>query len=71
MARELTFAFVWSHGSWRGRSEFERALDHVAAERISLAPLVTHRFALVDIRDAFAAALDRRRSGAVKVLVTP
>jgi L-iditol 2-dehydrogenase len=71
MARELTFAFVWSHGSWRGRSEFERALELVAAGRISLAPLVTHRFALVDIGDAFAAALDRRRSGAVKVLVTP
>jgi 2-desacetyl-2-hydroxyethyl bacteriochlorophyllide A dehydrogenase len=71
MQRELTFAFVWSYGSWDGRSEYERALDLVAAGRVSLAPCVTHRFPLAEIADAFAAADDRIRSHALKVLVEP
>jgi 2-desacetyl-2-hydroxyethyl bacteriochlorophyllide A dehydrogenase len=71
MQRELTFAFVWSHGSWRGRSEYGRALDLVAAGRVELAPVVTHRFPLREIVEAFEAADDRIRSRAVKVVVVP
>lgn len=71
MSGELTIAFVWSYGMWEGRSEYGRALDLVAAGRIRLAPLVTHRYPLTALADAFEAALERRRSGAVKVLVTP
>jgi L-iditol 2-dehydrogenase len=71
MQRELTFAFVWSHGSWRGRSEYVRALDLVAAGRVALAPAVTHRFPLPEIGAAFAAADDRSSSGALKVLLEP
>ena len=71
MPRELTLAFVWSHGSWRGRSEYARALDVVASGRVRLAPVVTHRHALASIEAAFADALDRARSGSVKVLVNP
>jgi 2-desacetyl-2-hydroxyethyl bacteriochlorophyllide A dehydrogenase len=71
MARELTLAFVWSYGSWGGRSEYAWALDLVAAGRATLAPAVTHRFPLERIGEAFDAALDRARSGAVKVLLEP
>jgi 2-desacetyl-2-hydroxyethyl bacteriochlorophyllide A dehydrogenase len=71
MARELTLAFVWSYGSWGGRSEYERALELVAVGRVALAPVITHRFPLTAIDEALAAALDRARSGAVKVLVEP
>ena len=71
MPKELTFAIVWSYGSWGGRSEYRRALDLVAAGRVSLAPVVTHRFRLRSLVEAFDTARDRARSGAVKVLVEP
>lgn len=71
MTRELTIAFVWSYGSWDGHSEYRRALELVAQRRIDLEPLITHRFPLVNLVDAFAAADARDRSGAVKVIVQP
>ncbi len=71
MQRELTFAFVWSHGSWRGRSEYERALDLVSSGRVTLAPVITHRFPLAAIAEAFEAADERIRSRALKVVLQP
>jgi threonine dehydrogenase-like Zn-dependent dehydrogenase len=47
------------------------AMDLLSSYRIDLAPLVTHRFSLTDYRTAVATALDRRRLGAVKVVLTP
>lgn len=71
MARELTIAFVWSYDTWEKRSEYAEALDLAATGRVRLAPIVTHRFSLRDIDAAFDAALDRGRSGALKVIVEP
>jgi 2-desacetyl-2-hydroxyethyl bacteriochlorophyllide A dehydrogenase len=68
MPRELAIVFVWSHD---GRSEFEQALALAAAGTVRLEPAVTHRFALETLPQAFAAASERDRSDAVKVVVTP
>jgi threonine dehydrogenase-like Zn-dependent dehydrogenase len=68
MARELTLAFVWSHD---GRSEYQRALELATAGKAVLAPAVTHRYPLTQLDAAFAAASERERSGAIKVVVTP
>ncbi len=68
MTRELTLAFVWSHD---GRGEYARALELAARGAVRLAPAVTHRYPLTELEEAFAAAADRQRSGAIKVMVTP
>jgi L-iditol 2-dehydrogenase len=69
MGRELTLSFVWSYDSFAGEDEFARALELASAGSIRLEPIVTHRFELPAILEAFETASDRARSGAVKVIV--
>jgi threonine dehydrogenase-like Zn-dependent dehydrogenase len=71
MRKEVSLRWVWSYGTWRGVPEFQIALDMMASARVGVAPLITHRFPLDHIAEAFAAANDKRASGAIKVLVIP
>jgi len=52
------------------RHAFEHYFDLVGAG-LDLTPMITHRFPLARWKEAVAALTDRRRSGAVKVLLEP
>ena len=69
--KELTIAICNSYSTWHGVREFQIALDLIAEGRVQAEPLVTHRFPLDRIADGFAAADDKRGSGAIKVIVQP
>lgn len=69
MSRELTLAFVWSYDTFEGEDEYARALELATSGTVRLEPIVTHRFELESIVEAFETASDRARSGAVKVIV--
>ncbi|MBI3971974.1 MAG: alcohol dehydrogenase catalytic domain-containing protein [Chloroflexi bacterium] len=69
--KELTITWSNSYSTWNGLSEYEIALEMLASGRIRAEPLITHHFPLDRIGDAFAAAADKRSSGAIKVLVHP
>ena len=69
MRKELNLHWIWSYGLWCGVPEFQIALDMLVSGKIDTAPLITHRFPLDRIADAFAAADDKRASGAIKVLI--
>jgi len=69
--KELTVRWIYSYGLWDGVPEFKIALDMLIAGRIKASPLITHRFPLDQIAEGFAAADDKRQSGAVKVVVLP
>jgi 2-desacetyl-2-hydroxyethyl bacteriochlorophyllide A dehydrogenase len=70
-AKELTITWANSYSTWEGRSEYDIALDLLASGRVNAAPLITHHYALEEIGPAFAAAADKRGSGAIKVMVHP
>jgi threonine dehydrogenase-like Zn-dependent dehydrogenase len=47
------------------------AMDLLASGQVDLRPLITHRFPLAAYRRAVATAVDKRRSGVVKVVLAP
>jgi threonine dehydrogenase-like Zn-dependent dehydrogenase len=51
-------------------SDFDTALEILAARGADLRPLVTHTFALADAQRAFETAADKK-SGAIKVMLAP
>ncbi|MYF98039.1 alcohol dehydrogenase catalytic domain-containing protein [Candidatus Poribacteria bacterium] len=70
-SRELTIIWSFCYGRRGGKTEFRIAIDLLAAGKIDPNPLVTHRFGLDNISQAFAVAAGRDEFGSVKVLVTP
>jgi len=71
MRKEVELRWVWSYGLWEGVPEFQIALDMLATGKVKAGPLITHRFPLDRINEGFAAAANKRQSGAIKVLVIP
>jgi 2-desacetyl-2-hydroxyethyl bacteriochlorophyllide A dehydrogenase len=69
--KELTITWSNSYSTWQGISEYQIALDLLASGRVRAEPLITHHYPLDRIGEAFAAAADKRASGAIKVLVHP
>jgi 2-desacetyl-2-hydroxyethyl bacteriochlorophyllide A dehydrogenase len=70
-AKELTILWSNSYSTWNGVSEYAIALGMLAAGKLLAEPLITHHFPLSRIGDAFAAAADKKGSGAIKVMVHP
>jgi threonine dehydrogenase-like Zn-dependent dehydrogenase len=71
MAKELVLTWSNSYSSWQGISEYQTALDLLASDRLDAGPIITHRFPQSQISDAFAAADNKRASGAIRVVVNP
>jgi len=67
MAKTLTVYGVGGNG---GRGQYERSLELVRSGRFDLDPLVTHRYSLDEVEQAFATA-SSKSDGAIKVVVTP
>ena len=70
-SKELTIVWPFCYGRRGGKTEFQVAIDLLAAGKLDPSPLVTHRFQLNDISEAFAVAAGRDEHGSVKVLVLP
>lgn len=69
--RELTLQGVWSYAHRGSQPEFAIALDMLARGQFRAGPLITHRYPLEQIAEAFRAADDKATSQAIKVLVIP
>jgi threonine dehydrogenase-like Zn-dependent dehydrogenase len=51
--------------------DFQHAIDLLASGKVQVTPMITHHFPLSQGLEAFAAGLDRERTGAVKVIICP
>ncbi len=83
--RKLDLTFLWAKelqvqgyvgygvegGRGQGRHTFDITLERMRDDPGALAEIVTHIFPLAQYREALVAALDHRRSGAVKVALQP
>ena len=58
MAKTLTIFGVGGNG---GRGQYERSQELVRSGRVDLDPMVTHRFSLDDIGEAFETAASKAR----------
>lgn len=70
-SRELTVIWSFCYGRHGGKTEFQIAIDLLAAGKLDPTPLITHKFDLDDINEAFAVAAGRDEHQSVKVLVLP
>ena len=71
MLKELSLVWVWSYAKWGPEAEYKTALDMLADGRIKALPMITHRFPLEQIAEAFEAADDKSKSDSIKVCVIP
>lgn len=83
--RKLDLTFVWARElnvkgflcygreEWRGghAHTFQITHDLLVETGAPVAELVTHVYPLGQVRDALAAAANRRKSGSIKVLLDP
>jgi 2-desacetyl-2-hydroxyethyl bacteriochlorophyllide A dehydrogenase len=67
MAKTLTIFGIGGNG---GRGQYERSLELVRSGRVDLKPMVTHRFSLDDVAEAFETAASKA-GGSIKVIVEP
>ena len=70
-SRELTVTWAFCYGRREGEKEFQIAVNLMGAGKLDPMPLITHRFPLDEIGEAFAVADGREAYGSVKVLVLP
>jgi len=71
LTSEITIVPIYSYARWGTATEYQIALDGVSQGRLIADSMVTHRFPLEEIDDAFKAAADKDTSRAVKVIVNP
>ena len=68
-AKEVSLLWSNSYGRYQTSSEFDETLELMASGRLDGDGLITHRFSLQQIAEAFATCNDKARSQAIKVLV--
>jgi threonine dehydrogenase-like Zn-dependent dehydrogenase len=69
VAREKTLMGVHAYALWKSDTEFSIALDAMASGSFDLNPLITHRYPLDKIDDAFRFATGEGRGKVIKVML--
>lgn len=62
---------ISGYSYWGNRTEFDIGLELLGRGNVVAGPLITHRFPLDDINEAFDTAKNPRETGAIKVIIEP
>lgn len=73
LANRKEIQLVWCNGyaEWQGRREFSLALESLVSGQYRGAPMITHRYPLSAIGEAFDTANRKSETGAIKVIIQP
>jgi len=66
-----SYVYAWEPAGTPRRRTMDTVLEWMAARRVDLSPLVTHRFSLEDYRHALAVAMGKGQSHAFKIAFRP
>jgi len=69
LTKELTLSGAWGYGYWTHMKEFALSLEMLAKEKVSAKPLITHRYPLDRVSEAFETAIDKERTRSIKVQI--
>ena len=64
-------SWAFCYGRRDGQKEFQVAIELLSAGKLNPMPLITHRFPLSGIGQAFEVAAGRQEHGSIKVLILP
>lgn len=70
MGKELNLLSSKSGCTWKGISEIQIAAEMLASGKLDAKSLITHTFPLDRIKEAFQTGVNKKETGAIKVLVT-
>jgi 2-desacetyl-2-hydroxyethyl bacteriochlorophyllide A dehydrogenase len=69
LTKELTLSGAWGYGYWTHMKEFAMSLELLAKGKIKAEPLITHRYPLERVAEAYEAAIDKARTRSIKVQI--
>jgi len=69
LTKELTLSGAWGYGYWTHMKEFAISLELLAKGKVTAKPLITHRYSLERISEAYETAIDKERTKSVKVQI--
>lgn len=71
MEKQIDLLWVTGYGKWSGADEFQETIDLLGSGRVDGESIITHRYPLEAIAEAFDVADNKAASNALKVIVTP
>ncbi len=70
VTKEAQLTGAWGYGYWNHLKEFEVSLGLLETGKIDAKSLITHKFPLEKISEAFKVALEKDTSQSIKVQIT-
>lgn len=69
LTKELTLAGAWGYAYWTHMKEFAISLDLLAKGKVVAKPLITHRYSLERVSEAYETSIDKERTKSIKVQI--